>query len=142
MNDMPVLDAACGVDPAFLRLSDPAEAPSHLGAALALAVMRATQDAVYVMDPDGRITFVNRAGLGHLDDAQAAVRTGYWWKLWPAAVEDDLRTAVGQAAEGEEVRLTTLCPDGAGTERCHVTLCPVEDDQGRVGKLVALVRGG
>lgn len=112
-----------------------------IGASLALALLRAMPEAAYVMDCDGRVTFINGAGLKHLDRRQAPQRS-YLWDLWPEAEAEDLRMAIGEAAQGETVELAGIsCPWAGGpAQDCTVSVSPVEDANGQVSKILAIVR--
>lgn len=114
-----------------------------VGASLALALLRAMPEAAYVMDCDGRVTFINGAGLRHLDRRQAPHRS-HLWDLWPDALAADLQAAIAEVVEGETVELTDVaCPwDGAAARRCTVAISPVVDANGDVTKVLAIVRAG
>ncbi|WP_185968496.1 PAS domain-containing protein [Paracoccus sp. M683] len=117
-----------------------------VGASLALALLREIADAAYLMDRDGRVTFINAAGLRHLGRRAPADRLvgRYLWDLWPDAAAEALRQAVSEAAEGETVSLPAIaCPrDQAPAVTCVVSLCPVEDSAGRLAKILVLARAG
>ena len=111
-----------------------------VGASLALALLRTIREAAYVMDCDGRVTFVNAPGLLHLGDRGQPQRVygSFLWDLWPEALAVDLRGAIADAAEGETTHLEAVqCP---GSVRCSVAVSPVEDATGRVMKVLVLAR--
>lgn len=115
-----------------------------VGASLALALLRAIREAAYVMERDGRVTYINSAGLRQLGlTRQPGRRDGcYLWDLWPDASADHLRQALAEAAEGDEVEMqSVLCPQEEGaTAPCHVRLSPVEDSMGQVSKILIMAR--
>ena len=113
-----------------------------VGASLALALLRTIREAAYVMDCDGRVTFINSAGLRHLGSRSQPQRVygSYLWDLWPEALAADLRAAIADAAEGETTHLDAVqCP---GSASCSVAVSPVEDATGRVMKVLVLARDG
>ncbi|HRO14932.1 MAG TPA: PAS domain-containing protein [Paracoccus sp. (in: a-proteobacteria)] len=136
--------------PAFLSIAHPASAvPSHAShvcdatdTALALALLRHLTDSIYLMDPDGRITLVNRAAADelNLDDPHRA-QGRHWSQLWPCIDGARLKDALAEAAEGETVRLTLFCPGVRGADKHReVTLCPIEGTDGRTVKILCIAR--
>lgn len=124
-------------------------------AALALALLRVLPDSVYLMNPDGRVTFVNRVAAANLKAGGRGFAAGspdtaagrdrphgqFWWELWPDALEADLRSMLAAALEGESGEFEALCPgpDGAA-QGCLVTLAPIEDISGDIAKVVCIAR--
>ena len=105
-----------------------------------MALLRTIREAAYVMDCDGRVTFVNAPGLLHLGGRSQPQRVygSFLWDLWPEALAVDLRGAIADAAEGETTHLEAVqCP---GSVRCSVAVSPVEDATGRVMKVLVLAR--
>ena len=135
-----------GADHAAGPLSHPEPSVAGHNAALALALLRALPDSVYLMDPDGRVTFMNRAAAACLNAVPASgeksiSRGRSWWELWPAAAESELRNLLALAREGESSELALLCPGRGGqTVSCHVTLAPIEDLNGEITKLLCIAR--
>ncbi|AGT08056.1 PAS domain-containing protein [Paracoccus aminophilus] len=125
-------------------------------AALALALLRALPDSVYLMDPDGRVTFMNRAaaacleaGLAHPPaGAQNGAQNGagaphgrFWWELWPEAPVDQLKAQLAQSLEGDFCEFEAICPGAGGwAQLCAVTLAPIEDMTGQITKLLCIAR--
>lgn len=109
-------------------------------ATLALALLRALPEPVFLMDPDGRVTFMNPGGVAHLSlGGRGPMRN--WSDLWPEASEAVLRDLMQQAREGEsnEVRLPGLAMDGRVT-LWRISFVPLEDSQGMVTKILCILR--
>ena len=69
-----------------------------LNTQLALALLRHMVQPVIVMDPDGRVTLVNAAGMALISPtAVSALEGRFWGDLWPHADSADLRAALAQA---------------------------------------------
>ncbi|MBV0892846.1 PAS domain-containing protein [Paracoccus sp. Z118] len=110
------------------------------GTALALALLRHHSDSVYLMDPDGRLTMVNRAAAAELglDDA-SRVQGRHWTQIWTCLDHETLRAGLVEAAEGEAVRMTLHCPGLEGEDQHRaVTLCPIEGNDGRIAKILCI----
>ena len=132
----------------FVPIAQPAPAvpsdASHVcdatDTALALALLRHLTDSIYLMDPDGRITLVNRAAADelNLDDPHRA-HGRHWSQLWTCIDGAALETALVESARGETVRLTLFCPGVRGEEKHReVTLCPIEGMDGRTVKILCI----
>ena len=130
-------------NPAF-NASSSSFAASHecdlTDTALALALLRHHSDSVYLMDPDGRLTMVNRAAAAELGlDDPGRVQGRHWTQIWTCLDHETLHAALGEAAEGETVRMTLDCPGLKGADqRRAVTLCPIEGNDGRVAKILCI----
>lgn len=108
-----------------------------VGTALALALMRHVVQPVILMDPDGRVTQVNGAGLALVPPQRGTPQGRFWWELWPHADRAELRAALAEAAAGEE---TTITLDCRRTLASAATLIPLEDDAGGVAKVLCVLR--
>ena len=130
--------------PRRARRSSPVPSADRVGpdTALALALLREIAAGAYLMDPDGRVTQVNPAGLeqlgvDHLGDAHGR----YLWDLWPDAVKASLIDALDDASQGEATVLDVRCPaQGGGQADCRVRMLPIEDGEGSVNKILAIAR--
>ncbi|MFB9222209.1 PAS domain-containing protein [Paracoccus cavernae] len=120
----------------------PAAEVGENDAALALALLRALRDPVFLMDPDGRVTYMNPAAANHLARG-ARGRTRSWCDLWPEASEAVLRDLMAQAREGEsnDVSLPGLGDDGEVT-LWRISFVPLEDSRGEVAKILCILREG
>lgn len=109
-----------------------------LNTQLALALLRHMVQPVIVMDPDGRVTLVNAAGMALISPpAVSALEGRFWGDLWPHADSADLRAALAQATSGEIAAITLDCRRAVASA---ATLMPLEDDAGRVVKILCLLR--
>ena len=107
-------------------------------ASLALALMRSVVQPVILMDPDGRVTQLNPVAQALLLPEGAAPPQGrFWWQMWPHADGLALRRALADAAGGDTVAITLDCRRAIAS---HATLVPVEDSQGRVAKVLCVLR--
>ena len=128
----------------FRDVSADREEGAGTGASIALALLRILADSVFLMDPDGRVTYINRAGLEDMP-ARSAARGQFWWELWSGTGAERLQAALNAALDGEEVDLILDLPrftDGVerGFRTCKVTVVPVEDIGGQVTKVLGVVR--
>lgn len=117
----------------------PDSAPdATLDTRLALALLRHIVQPVIVMDADGRVTLVNAAGLALISPpAPSAPQGRFWWEMWPHADRADLRAALAQAAAGETAAITLDCRRAVASA---ATLIPLQDEAGRVVKILCLLR--
>ncbi|MRX50079.1 PAS domain-containing protein [Paracoccus sp. S-4012] len=122
----------------MLMRPDTARFPQNDGqdAALALALLKAMPGRVCLLDPDGRVTFVNGAGLRSFEPSEA-VQGRFWWDLWPAADREVLRTALVEAAAGETVTIEAG-PSDRGWQQ--MVVAPVEDARGTLVKILVIAR--
>lgn len=105
---------------------------------LALALMRQLTQPVILMDPDGRVTQINAAGMACLAAGTVDAPNGrFWWELWPHANRDELHAALADAATGETMRITLNCKRAVSST---ATLTPIEDEIGRVAKILCVLR--
>ena len=113
--------------------------PEDGDASLALALMRSVVQPVILMDPDGRVTQMNPVAqaLLLLPEGSAPPQGRFWWQMWAHADGLSLRRALADAAGGETVAITLDCRRAIAS---HATLVPVEDSQGRVAKVLCVLR--
>lgn len=106
------------------------------------AVLAQSDDCIKVIATDGRLLFMSRNGQGAMEIGDfSRVSNRFWWELWPAASEGQLRAAVEAGRAGRTSRLEAFCPTAKGTPKWwDVTVSPVLGDDGRVSCLVATSR--
>ena len=115
-----------------------ADASPVLDTSLALALLRHMVQPAILMDPDGRVTLVNAAGLALIAPPGLGAPQGrFWWELWPHADRADLRSALAIAAGGETARVTLDC---RRTVASSAMVVPLDDGTGRIVKLLCLLR--
>lgn len=112
--------------------------PEDGDASLALALMRSVVQPVILMDPDGRVTQMNPVAQALLlPEGSAPPQGRFWWQMWAHADGLSLRRALADAAGGETVAITLDCRRAIAS---HATLVPIEDSQGRVAKVLCVLR--
>ncbi len=107
--------------------------------------LRALIDSLHIFvgitTPEGVVTDVNRAALmaGELDARDVIGKPfeeTYWWSYSPA-VQDRIRSAVAQAAQGMEIRFTDSVRVAEGRFiTVDVAIAPVRGPDGRVTHLI------
>ena len=115
----------------------------------ARAIFDSTFQYMALLEPDGRILAINRAGLDfgerHYDDGDAAGAIGcpVWkmraWRSQPASAER-MRDAVTRAAAGSLVRFEAELDGATGLHTVDCSVKPVRDENGRIVLLVAEAR--
>lgn len=110
--------------------------------AFTLAFLRACPDCVKLLNPEGRVTFVNRIGRDELALGEAGRTTGReWWSLWPEAERPAIRRAFDRARAGELVRMPADFAAGAGEpRRWDVTVAPVVNAEGETETILVIMR--
>ena len=90
---------------------DRARAAQRQSEALADSVLQASPDCINVLDAEGRITFVNEAGLRSLGRQELGELAGRpWTELWPQMEATRVDAFVDLARAGEPVRFEAFCP--------------------------------
>lgn len=133
------MQAASEHDPLTLELGNTF---AEVSGNLMLALLEQSQDCVKLIDPDGKLGFMNRNGRCSLEiDDFCAVDGLYWWDLWPDAAQPVLKQAVVDAIGGKDSRFEAFCPTAKGTPKWwDVTVSPVRDDAGTIFQLVSFSR--
>lgn len=122
--------------PPGYRLASGAEA------ALGIALFASSADCVKLLQPDGRLLAVNRAGLALMDAADETVLLSLpWQEAWHDETRPRALDALARAGAGDVARFRGTTVTLAGTRRVvDVTLTPVRDADGRVTRLVHVAR--
>ena len=106
------------------------------------ALLDQSLDCVKVLEPDGRIAFINRNGrcaLG-LDDPRAKLGEP-WDSLWPAESCGEVTRALAAAGNGASSRFEALCPTADGTPKWwDVGVTPLHDETGVLFAILAVSR--
>lgn len=102
--------------------------PSGAGAAL-MAVLDQSQDCVKLLTLEGRVRFMNNAGLRALEIAVLEdVLDRAWESFWPDAACPAVRSAIHAAKAGERARFEAECPAVTGEQRWwDVAVTPIAD---------------
>ena len=96
--------------------------------------------SVKILSPEGRLLFINSAGLKHLGIDRADFALGrLWWEFWHQTDEAELRDMVGCALKGASlhVQANRNTPQGA-RGRWDITVTPLERADGSVGALLVV----
>ena len=117
---------------------DVSSAIGSLGACL----LATSVDCVKLIDVDGRVRFVNDAGLALLEaDSLAALLGKLWVEFWPEEARPLVQEALDEARRGKIARFTAACPTMKGILRWwEVVVAPLPDQAGRSGLLMATSR--
>jgi PAS domain S-box-containing protein len=128
----------------------PARATPHAALRLALleeealrtALFESSADCVKLLEPDGRITAVNRAGvrlMGAPDESAMLLRS--WLDCWDDEGRPRAADALATARGGAVVRFQATAVTFDGTRRwLDTTLTPVRGTDGAVARLVLVAR--
>ncbi|HYW22376.1 MAG TPA: PAS domain-containing protein [Nodularia sp. (in: cyanobacteria)] len=106
------------------------------------AIFDLTFQFVGLLTPDGTLlsanqTALNFAGLQHSDVINRPFWEGRWWTSSPAT-QEQLKTAIAQAAAGEFVRYQVdVLGVGDNIATIDFSLKPIKDDTGQVVQLIA-----
>jgi PAS domain S-box-containing protein len=100
------------------------------------ALLSQSGDCIKLVDPDGRLVFVNQNGVALLGLTSSSDVIGKpWWELWPVEARDRVRQAAVQAASGETAHFRGMCKTAKGVSKWwDVRVVPVTSpkDGGRV----------
>lgn len=116
------------------------------GEALALALLKGTSDGIYLLEIDGRVTYLNdiarthHIGSGDPVDQKMRDSAIYIWDVWPGLHKAALLGALDDVAAGEQVTLA-LDRNAMGLSFAkEAILIPIEDDDGDIGKAICICR--
>lgn len=105
-------------------------------------VLDQSEDCVKILDPEGRIGFMNRNGRCSMEvDDFGAVAGKPWETLWPEEAARRVRDGVRDALAGESSRFEAFCPTAKGTPKWwDVRVSPVRDESGVVLAILSVSR--
>ena len=108
--------------------------------AVLTALLDNSRDCIKLLDPEGRVLYINRAGLLVRQMAGAEDVLGrYWWDIWPAEAEADVREANTSAAAGKNWDFRGFCPTAQGAPKWwDVRVSPVTDASGHVIRILVV----
>ncbi len=108
--------------------------------AVLTALLDNSRDCIKLLDPEGRVLYVNHAGLLVRQMAGAEDVLGrYWWELWPAEAEAAVREAHANAAAGKIWDFRGFCPTAQGAPKWwDVRVSPVTDASGKVIRILVV----
>ncbi len=91
------------------------------GENLALALLEQSDDCIKMLSLDGRLEYMNCAGLRAMEiDDQNMVLGQHWWDLWPKEAGPMLRDSFNAALSGIPQRFASNCPTARGTPKSWV----------------------
>ena len=107
-----------------------------------MAYMRQRPECVVLLNPEGRISFINERGMDALELTSLSRNEGAPFRaLWPEDAAPMIELAVERARDGEPVRFEVARPGAdAVSHWWDVTLTPVTNAEGRVETLFAVIR--
>lgn len=105
-------------------------------------VLDQSEDCVKILDPTGRIDFMNRNGRCSMEiDDFCAISGQAWETMWPEAAAADIRNALSEALEGRSSRFEAFCPTAKGAPRWwDVRVSPVRDERDAVFAILSVSR--
>lgn len=105
-------------------------------------VLDQSEDCVKILDPKGRIDFMNRNGRCSMEiDDFCSISGQAWDTLWPDEAAVNIRDAVRTALAGESSRFEAFCPTAKGTPKWwDVRVSPVRDERGEVLAILSVSR--
>jgi PAS domain S-box-containing protein len=106
------------------------------------SLIESSLDSVKVLDPDGRLLYLNRVGMESMEVADFAQLKGVlWWLLWPAEYRDQVRAAVEAARVGEVTRFRASSATASGSLKTwDVVVSPQRTSAGSVTRIVCTSR--
>ena len=109
---------------------------------LLATVLDQSEDCIRILDPAGRVEFMNRNGRCSMEiDDFSAIAGRSWETLWPDEAAADIRNAIEAAREGRSSRFDAFCPTATGTPKWwDVQVSPVRDEQGAVLAILSVSR--
>ena len=105
-------------------------------------VLDQSEDCVKILDPTGRVDFMNRNGRCSMEiDDFCAVSGQPWETLWPEEAAVEVRAAVAAALVGRSSRFDAYCPTAKGTPKWwDVQVSPVRDEAGKILAILSVSR--
>ena len=105
-------------------------------------VLDQSEDCVKILDPAGRIDFMNSNGRCSMEiDDFCSISGQAWETMWPAEAAADVRNAVSEALEGRSSRFEAFCPTATGTPKWwDVRVSPVRNDGNAVFAILSVSR--
>lgn len=105
-------------------------------------VLDQSEDCVKILDPAGRVDFMNRNGRCSMEiDDFCSIAGQSWDALWPDEAAENIRDAVLAARAGRSTRFEAFCPTAKGTPKWwDVQVSPVRDEHGEVLAILSVSR--
>ena len=105
-------------------------------------VLDQSEDCVKILNPAGRVDFMNRNGRCAMEIDDFCTVSGQPWEtLWPEEAAVDVRAAIAAALDGRSSRFDAYCPTAKGTPKWwDVRVSPVRDEDGKVLAILSVSR--
>ncbi len=115
-------------------------ASSDIMDAVLTSLLDNSRDCIKLLDPQGRILYINRTGLAVRQIAGMEDVLGrFWWELWPAEAETAVRDATLNSASGKLRDFRGYCPTARGAPKWwDVRTSPVTDASGEVCRILVV----
>lgn len=106
------------------------------------SLVEGSSDCIKLLDPEGRILFMNGPGLFIMEiDDFASVRGSIWTGFWPEDSRHLAEEALQQAVQGGTGHFQALCPTAKGTPRWwDVAVSGIRGGSGRIERILATSR--
>lgn len=96
----------------------PALTPAAVRDGVAMVLLEASPDCVKLIEPDGTVRFLNRAGYSLMEiDAGSAIQGKRWSELWPSEAAAKIESALETARTAGSARFDGVCPTAKGTTK-------------------------
>jgi|KBSSwiStaDraftv2_1062776.scaffolds.fasta_scaffold57938_3 PAS domain S-box-containing protein len=104
------------------------------------SILDTSGDCIQILEPDGRLISMNRAGARLLEiDDEAEFSRRPWVEVWSQSA--DASAALNDAVKGGEGRFQAFCATARGTPKWwDVLVTPIRDDSGYVTRLLSISR--
>jgi PAS domain S-box-containing protein len=119
----------------------PAETAEVAGG-VASALLEASPDCVKLVESDGTVRFLNRAGYVLMEiDTGTLLKGVHWADLWPREMRDTVATALETARTGGPARFDGVCPTAKGTLKWwDVVVTPIRTADGEIDCFLCVSR--
>lgn len=110
--------------------------------AFARSVVESSPDCIKVLDPEGRLQFMNGPGRCAMEvDDFACIQQGSWAEFWPEETRPEVVRAVRAAAQGSAGRFIAFCPTMKGTPKWwDVSVTAILGPDGKPERLLSVSR--
>lgn len=124
------------------------ETQNHLGAAgksgwaAVRRVLDQARDCIKILEPEGRIHYINSEGRCALAIADPTAACGKLWpELWPDESKATIESALKKARSGESCEIEAARPNPAGeTTWWRISVSPLKERDGRLEAILTISR--
>jgi PAS domain S-box-containing protein len=119
-----------------------AAAPAEMRNGVESALLEASPDCVKLVEPDGTVRFINRAGYALLEiDAGTELKGVRWVDLWPKEMSDTVAKAIEAARNDGPARFDGVCPTTKGTVKWwDVVVTAIRGEDGEIDCFLCVSR--